>query len=354
MQEPKPKPAPQPVPQLSRAPARPAPPVTEAAQLPKAAAPSDSAPGRIPSDRIASRNTKPAAPRTATDSVLPLEFRKASARPAGQAAETSPASSPAARVEETPTALPDSAIESKPLPQLRQAPLRPRPQAADPADAAAQPPDPVEQSSAQAEDPAIVNSPLPQTSLPPEGVQKADEIADALVVQAIRESAAAAERGLAQPDQAASAAPVVAPEPLPTPQRPNKPKTPPATAETGSGPATLQGAEASRSTASSTPALERSEAAPPAAGAQQASAKALPEALELLEPSQAQGTLATPPETAEATARASAKPGAPTRPQEVGAAMEILPRAPPMALPKPALPAAQPDQTGRVSLRLSR
>ncbi len=335
------------MPQLSRAPARPAPPVTEAAQLPKAAAPSDNAPGRKPSDRIASRSTKPAAPRSASDSVLPLEIRKAPARPAGQAAETSQAASSAAQVEQTSAVLSDSAIESKPLPQLRQAPLRPRPQAADSETAAAESPDPVEQSAAQVADPATSESALPQTS-PKESVQDLESAPDAQDTDAISQAAVAAERDPAQPDQeaSASAAPIVAPIPLPTPQRPTRPKPPVMPTEAGPSSATSQGTEASSSATSSTSALERSAA--PAVEDQEALPEALPEAAEQLEPAQADSALAAASETAEASTEAPVKLKTATRPQEDGSGLEMQLPAPPMALPKPALPAAQPDQMGKV------
>ena len=89
----------------------------------------------------------------------------------------------------------------------------------------------------------------------------------------------------------------------------------------------------------------------PAAEAQEALEKAQQDATELPQASQAGGAIA-PSVASESSIGTPATLGTATRPQEEEAAMEMQPRAPPTALPKPALRAAQPDQTGKVILKL--
>ena len=352
MQEPKPKPAPQPVPQLSRAPARPAPPATEAAQLLRAAAPSDTAPSMKSSDKSPTRTAKPTTLRPASESMPPPVVRKAPRHPAGQAAKTSQAASSAATAEEISTGASDSAVQPQPLPQLRQAPLRPSAQAIDAGNAAADASPSAEQSAARVQDPAAITASLPPAPLP-ETVPEISPVTDGQASQASSQGAIAAGDDLAEPDQAAPASPRVAPAPLPIPQRPNKPRAPAMPAGVRPSSATSQGDEGSGSASdiSSAAAIDRSEAAPPAAGAAEASLNALPQAPELLISSQPERPLAPSAATGDNKEGPTDSRAAPEQ-QEGGAGISLQPPAPPTALPKPALPAAQPDQTARVSCTL--
>ena len=264
-----------------------------------------------------------------------------------QAAETLQPAAYAAKEEEISTAASQPAAESRPLPELSRAPVRQGQQAVQTGNAASQAAasDAAEadrQAVARAESAATYEAPLPLASSP-ERRQQTTPVTSAPVARAKSQGSVAAERDLAEPDQAAPAAPAVAPELLPTPQRPNKPKTRAKPTGTGLSSATLQGAEASSSAAdtSSTPATEDSEP-------QEASAKATPDPAELLKPSQAEAATQTDPPASGGGKRDSANPSTSTMPQEDGAGLKVQP-APPMALPKPALPAPQADQTGRVS-----
>ena len=347
MQEPKPKPAPQPVPQLSRAPARPALSVTEAAQLPKAAAAAatDSASGKGSSDKNSGRTAKPAAPQGAPESEPLPGGRQAPGRSVQQAAEISQPATSAVKDEGVSTAAPQPVAESRPLPQLTQAPVRPSPKAIQTSDAAS----PTGASKAAGSDKQAVTladsaatdeAPLPQTSSP-EGNQEWQPATGAPKVPANGQESVAAERDLAEQVGTTPAVPTVAPEVLPTPQRPNKPKTPAMPTEAGPRSATWQGAEAVSSTAETSSALvaEKSEA-------QEPSATATPEA------SQASGATQADSGAVGGSKGASKTSDPAALPLEIGASVDEQPL-PPMALPKPALPAAQPDQTGRVSTPLT-
>lgn len=258
--------------------------------------------------------------------------------------ETSQAASSAAKAEEISTGASDSAVQPKPLPQLRQGPLRPAPQATVAGDAA-----PDEQSAARVRDPAAIRAPLPQAPTP-ETAPEIGIVRDGQMSQGTSQGAIAAGDDLAGPDQAAPASPAVAPAPLPSPQRPNKPNAPamPTGARLSSAPS--QGAEAPGSTSdtSSAAAMDRSEAAPPAAGAAEASPRDLPKAPRLLVPSQAEGATAPSAAIGDSSGLPADSRTAPGQ-QEGGAGVSLQPSTPRMALPKPALPAARPDKKGRVS-----